>query len=274
MQFKVNYHNPMTVKEIRRCSYLLLIFILGIIISTKGQPTFSVPNLTADPSNSISVPVKIDSFLDITTVQFTLEWDPAVITPSSLNLDSTELRINEEDNFQIFPDSGLLSFLWFDKSANGVSIEDGSSIFEVNFLVTSQPGLNTSIIFSDRVALREVADTSFLPIQTNYIDGSIQVTGTSSSSAYNLNKDLIELLPISPNPMLNQATLQYRLKKAVSARLFIQKPNGQTILNRPVKLDPGINELVLDRSVLNHSGIYFIQLIGKDIFISQKLMVH
>ena len=59
----------------------------------------------------------------------------------------------------------------------------------------------------------------------------------------------------------------------MSVRLTIYRMNGQPILNKSIQFSQGQNELIFDKSILKHSGIYFIQLIGKNLLVSQKLIV-
>ncbi|MBI4648554.1 MAG: hypothetical protein HY738_18715, partial [Bacteroidia bacterium] len=92
--------------------------------------TLTIGNTTAVSGQDIFIPVKVEGFNNISGYQFTVIWNPSVM--QFINVENVELngyyntdRANE----------GILTTLWSDENLSGVSIEDGSVIFELHFTV-------------------------------------------------------------------------------------------------------------------------------------------
>ena len=132
-------------------------------------------NISGDPGTTVCMPVRVNGFEDIIGLQFSLNWDPTVvqyvettnfglpgITPASFVEDQTS--------------SGILNFNWIDMGMGGVTITDGTSVFDVCFQVTGAGGASTSIDFGNTQAIRGngVGEIDFNPtggsLSVNIID--------------------------------------------------------------------------------------------------------
>ena len=260
----------MIIADNRRSTLLLIIAILASPLYLFGQTLFYAPDVIVDPATNISVPIKIDSFENITTVQFTFEWDSTILVPKSVG----DFGLNLKDtNFNILRDSGLLTFSWFDNAAAGVSLEDSSTIFSINFEVKDQPGRTTSLDFTDRITIKEVADTSFIAIEATFVNGSVTLTGTSSLIV-NESSGLIKVVPSGPNPFREEIRLKYILQRPLLLSRKITNLAGQILVNDQIQFVQGLNEMRIDRSLLKANGIYFIELVTEGKKISQRIVAH
>jgi len=98
----------------------------------------------------VSVPVTVQNFQLVDTLQFTLEWDPSVI--SLKNTTNFGLPGLTEANFGAAKDSqgrtNRITLSWDDSTFVGVTRTNGASLFEVVFLGVGGQGSATSIRFS------------------------------------------------------------------------------------------------------------------------------
>jgi hypothetical protein len=124
-------------------------------LDTDKTVSFQVANSAAVPGATIKVPLRVAGFERVDAVQFTLQWDPAVLR--FVGLADFGLRGLLEENFN--PDlgpGGKLPFAWHDPYALGASLADGGALFAVNFEVIGNPGSASTIALVDSPTDREV----------------------------------------------------------------------------------------------------------------------
>ncbi|MDH3651178.1 MAG: cohesin domain-containing protein, partial [Saprospiraceae bacterium] len=129
----------------------------------------------ADPGSEVCIDISVKEFNQILSLAGSIEWDPNVISNPSVgafNLDGLS-----EGNFNLDQGAnGMLSFVWFDPSTDGITLADGATIFEICFDVIGENGQSTAIEFTDALTEREVSDVNeVLPF--NQCDGAVNVGG-------------------------------------------------------------------------------------------------
>jgi len=126
------------------------------------------------------VPVVARSFNLMATLQFSLQWDPAVLSfkaVEQLGLDGLSLSSFATDRAAL----GSIVLSWDDLSGLGRSISDGSVLFAIRFTVAGPAGASSLVrIVSTPVAIEAAAVIGGQPtaIQTSLTDGQIQVLST------------------------------------------------------------------------------------------------
>ena len=188
-------------------------------------------------------------------------------------VDNFGIRLDLEENFNVERDSGTVTFIWFDQgaSAEGVDLEDSTTIFHLEFNVIGEPGEQSPIQFTSSITPTEIADTSFLPIPSTFIDGVVTVSG-ASSTVYNSNPSIINALPPSPNPLGSVTNFRYHIKYSTSATFSIYDSHGRIVKREKLHMSKGWNEITLNRTDLRESGVYFIRLETPEIFVTQQLI--
>lgn len=137
--------------------------------------------ISASPANvevgeSICVDVEVTNFTDILSMQFSMHWDPSIISFDSIN--NFVLPTGTVNNFGN-PDvlgPGVLTFAWLESTLTGTSLPNGSAIFQLCFTAIA-PGTST-INFTDDPTLIEVIDINEEELSLNPIINTITVGGT------------------------------------------------------------------------------------------------
>ncbi len=145
--------------------------------ATGGDALVNLSTLSAEAGSTVCLPVTVSDFNGIASLQFSLEWDPTI------------LEFNEVRNFNL-PDlnagsfnttataNGQTAMAWFDNTAQGVTLQDDATLFEICFTVTGTTGANSTVVFSDVPTQREAA-TASNTITFTQTDGTVTVgTGT------------------------------------------------------------------------------------------------
>jgi len=85
------------------------------------------------------VGLTVSGFSQVTSAQFSLAWDPAVLR--YVETGSYGLKGLSSGSFgTTLSESGKLAFAWYDPAAVGATLADGTVLFTVSFEVIGQAG--------------------------------------------------------------------------------------------------------------------------------------
>ena len=125
----------------------LTIINLAFTLLMFGQPLeIDVDNYTAIPAESFCLKFSVNNFNQIVSSQYTIQWDPAVMSFDSLTANGLPLPNNLFYN-TAFIGMGQLLVNWFDNFGNGNDLPDGSVIYELCFTAVGPVGSSTTIDF-------------------------------------------------------------------------------------------------------------------------------
>ncbi len=137
-------------RAIRLAVFLLL--LAGWRQSAWAQPTFYMPcNVAVNAGEQICIPVKVKDFTDLLVVQYSIQWDPAILSfdqvqnlnPGVADLDMTDFDVVDAANGTILFDWGT------DINGPGVTLPDDEVLFELCFTATGAYGQHTDIAITD-----------------------------------------------------------------------------------------------------------------------------
>ena len=137
--------NPKFKLFMRKISLLLL--ICGAVqVSLWAQPTICLPSDSPCTDEEFCVDVTTKDFTDILTMQFSINWDPALLEFSSV--DNFGLPNMDITNFDIVQANGTLAFTWEavdgidcnDPNSIGINVPDGSVLFRLCFIARGSYG--------------------------------------------------------------------------------------------------------------------------------------
>lgn len=135
----------------------------------EGFALIGTSEMQAAPGETVCMEVAINDFLDIVTLQFSINWDPAVLKYdgtqnynlpdfSGGNVAGPEAPLN---------DPGQATVLWFDQSTQGITLDNGTSIFEICFLVVGDCDATTNVSFtSDPLPIEVSNETEVVTVST------------------------------------------------------------------------------------------------------------
>jgi hypothetical protein len=137
---------------------------------------FRVSCHTNEPSQPISAQIRVVGFSNVTSAQFTLEWDPYIL--SYREVSKFALSGMSVGNFGTnLVGSGTLTFSWDDPSAaQGITLADDTAIFTVGFDTVGQPATRSHLLLSDSATPREVA-IGFTPAVFDSESGQVLLAG-------------------------------------------------------------------------------------------------
>ena len=117
---------------------LLFCFVSNLSAQVILKTETNLPEVI-DPENpfSLNVDITVENFDNIAAMQFTLNWDPAVLLFSGRGSNPADLELND-GNFNLnLTEQGRLPIAWFTNDLEPVSLPDGSTIINLTFLIIS-----------------------------------------------------------------------------------------------------------------------------------------
>lgn len=134
--------------------------------------------------NTVCVDIDVKDFNLATSLAATIEWDPAIIAnPQIQNIDLNGLS---ENLFNLDEGAnGRLGFIWSDPSTDGVTLADGTTIFQVCFDVIGSTG-NSAISFTDNLVDREYSEDG-AAVAFGQCNGSVDLGGSGQALSFTTN---------------------------------------------------------------------------------------
>jgi len=162
----------------KRFTFLLRAMVLAVSFlisdaSRAAMVTFQASMEAVQEESPVTVAFTVSDFTEVTTFQFTIEWNPAVIQFSSIgDFGLPDLASND---FTVSETPGKLWVSWEDEDLMGETLADESLIFHVNFMpVGGSAGNSTDILFTDDPTPREVS-VDLAEADFNSINGHVSV---------------------------------------------------------------------------------------------------
>ena len=161
-------------------------FIFGIFMFQMAfsQVQFNISDDSGDSGQTVSVDVRVSDFVDISSMQFSINWDPTVMEYSSIENISTvvpQFNINffgTPDQPSI--DEGELSLTWNQTSTEGFTIpEQNHLLFTLVCDLTGSPCDETDVFLSDVPRVIEFIDGDGNLVSTASNDGNASINGSN-----------------------------------------------------------------------------------------------
>ncbi len=136
---------------------------------------FGASQQSAQPGQTVTVGATVSGFSQVTSAQFSLAWDPAVLR--YLGTGSYGLRGLSAGSFgATLAASGKLAFAWYDPEAVGVTLADGTVLFSASFEVIGKVGNVSAVALAGEPTAQEVS-VDFALATFGAQDGSVSVVG-------------------------------------------------------------------------------------------------
>jgi hypothetical protein len=147
----------------------------GSINKSKAKGRLTVGKVTAATGEVVGIPIKAEGFGAVTSMQFTMRWDPAQLEfVSAGNFELPGLSAGNFNSLKM--KEGLLTFSWDPPSGQGVELTTISELFQVQMKVLAAGGATAEIAWSELPTPTEVT-VDFSPVETDKVIGGVTVSG-------------------------------------------------------------------------------------------------
>ena len=133
-------------------------------------------------TSSVDVPIRVSDFVDMLSMQGTVNWNSANLTYNSIvNYGPASLALTNGNFGFAGTSSGELTFSWNDSDLSGETLPDSTIVFTIRYDVIGAGSFNTPITFTSTPTLLEFVNTSYTPIPYSTQDGAVNITCTTCS---------------------------------------------------------------------------------------------
>lgn len=163
-----------------------------VTVPGAGTVTLSVTDKDACPGKTVCIPITVKSFNAIESMEFALQWDPALLSNVVLQSCNPQLSLNcncsGSSNFNCTP--GLLVVTWFSQSGGSVTLPDNAVLFELCFDVVGANGTTSplNIIPNPNTGVIEFLIGSGANVDVISVNQNISITNTACSQPCNLTQ--------------------------------------------------------------------------------------
>lgn len=136
--------------------------------------TLSAPQQTVKSGQTICLDVTVADFQSLISMQYSMKWDASILEFQEVK--GFALPHLSQQNFgQHLIKEGVLTSVWIDNSLKGVTLTDGSPIFQVCLKAIGSAGQASTFSFIDKPTPFEVVTVKEKVIGLNGVEGLIQV---------------------------------------------------------------------------------------------------
>ena len=161
--------------------YIAIALMITGFVHTSAQDTLNIDMMCMDgaPGDTVCISVTIDNFDNIGALQIPIIFDPTVL--SFLYTENDALG----DAVQFSPGPTVVNYVWFDVNGLGVSLPDGTLLFDICFEVIGLPGsMSPVLITSNHTLDLEIGDIDGNIVETDVEDCTVNVLDPNAVGAY------------------------------------------------------------------------------------------
>lgn len=151
----------------------LVVALFSLALASDAQPTLRVSNATANTGEMVTINLTVDSYTDYVSLEFALNWNPAILNYVGVSNLTTGLPGFTEASSINLQQNGILNVVWFESNINPVSLPNGTNVFSVTFEVTGGPCDSTGLVIPNIEIIDE--DENIAP--TIVVPGFVRVPG-------------------------------------------------------------------------------------------------
>ena len=141
--------------------------------------TLAIADLRVLSGQTVSVPVLVSGFNAVAGAQLSLTWDPSVLrfsgirgmAPFNLGVEDLTFTTNSVG-------TNAVGIVWFDLSLGGITLSNGTSLCEVQFLAVGSPGTFSAISHQNQPIPTQFVNASLDGIASAIQPGSVTLDNT------------------------------------------------------------------------------------------------
>lgn len=142
--------------------------------SVKTNLTLSAPQRSLKTGETVCLDITVADFHNLIAMQYSMKWDPAVLQFQEVK--GFALPHMSAQNFGVHRIAeGILTSVWIDNSLRGITLSDGSPIFQVCMKAVGKSGQSTTFNFVDTPTPFEVVTVKEEVLSINSVEGVIRV---------------------------------------------------------------------------------------------------
>ena len=201
--------------------------------------SLAIADRRVSSGQTVSLPVIASGFKAVAGVQLSLTWDPTVLQFSGIR-GVPPFNLGTEDLTFASTGAGTnaVGIVWFDPTLSGLSVPEGTSLFEVQFLAVGSPGAFSAVRQGPQPVAPQFINASFDGIGATIRPGSVTLDNTlrfSGSALYaGTTNPIPRLSAFGPDPgsptVVSNGVFGFSIPSGLTftARVEVQEPTNST----------------------------------------------
>jgi len=139
------------------------------ILPSAADLTLTVGSTNGSTGAQVLVPIRVAGFVNISTLQFSMHWDPAVASYGGVEQFALPTLA-----FNNFP-NGTLIMSWDDPETVGKSLADGTVLFFLRLRLSDNPGGPSAVLINGNPVQVEAYDIDLNFVPVTVVNGTITI---------------------------------------------------------------------------------------------------
>lgn len=261
----------MTIKK----GLLALVLCTLTSVVLQAQLAITLSDITGEAGQTVEVDVSVSDFVDITSMQFSLNWDSTVLDFKSIgNLTDVLPTFSDNEIGLMETAAGAIRVAWFDGSTLGVSVPDGTKLFTITLQIIGEAGVNSNITVSNSPIVIEVTSSDGAVLDSlGVMGGVVTIPEDITSTTFFVAPNGMELHQNEPNPFFTITRIKAILPTAHEVQFFITDVSGKIVYQNNFKSVQGENTIEIRSDLLATSGTYYYTLQDEHYQLSRRLIL-
>lgn len=261
----------MTIKKL----LLTLSICVVAALSLTAQLGLIISDVNAERGAVVEVDLMVSGFSDITSMQFSVNWDSTVLAFQAIEDISESLPgFTEKEIGLVEAPSGAIRVAWFDNTIQGISVPDSTKLFTLKFEIISEVSVNSSIAITGDPIVIEFTDSNGATVELSSVEeGEVVVPDNSTSVTYFPAPNGMELYQNEPNPFKSLTKIIAIFPSVASAQFFITDISGKIVYQNNFQSVQGENTIEIRSDLLNTPGTYYYTLQSEHYQLSRKMIL-
>lgn len=209
---------------------------------------------------TFTVPVKVADFKNVSSFQFTLEWDKDILAFESAQGEGLPGVVFGEK----YTEDGQLTVLWYNLQGGSSSLSDKQSAFTVTFRTKGNLGDRSPVSLSSARTPLLAYDDANGAMVAEAVAGSVEINPVLGVESDPAKPTSYKLYQNEPNPFTDEVKFRFALPQRSKVVLRVTNATGQTLFKTEKTFEQGTHVILWegknDQEVAVNSGVYFVQL--------------
>ena len=145
--------------------------------TSSKKVTISGKDMTVKSGEEFCVDVQVLNFIDVISMQYSTNFDSKVLEfleVKNPSLKDLSIKLNGSNFARAKGEANTLRLSWFVQDLKGISLYDGSTIYQVCFKATGKSGTVTEVDFAEKPMAGEIGNSKYQPMQAEF--GAAKIT--------------------------------------------------------------------------------------------------
>jgi len=224
-----------------------------------GAVNIDMPSGNVLPGEQIKLPVTARQFKSMSGYQFTINWNPAII--SFVGVENAA-AVNGEYGL-LKQAEGAISVLWTADNAESLDLADETALFYLTFKAIGKTGDVSTISISSDITPIEAVNNNLDLVELKSNAGTVSIGQLTIDNGQ---------LTIYPNPNSGSFTIELNLPSKENVSLKVMNTLGQVVFNEEYTQMSGVHNIPVNLKPKT-AGVYFVKLQTEEGIMIKKVLV-